>query len=131
MNIDYIHDSKSLVESLALAPLSYEAVIFFGDFLWIDFHTDKHKEYFNNKIFSDEELKFLYYIYILIEELWNRKHIEEQKWLIDVRKDWKIHDEDTKYILETIERFLSLPSMERYMAEIRKNPYYKWIWDFY
>jgi len=86
------------------------------------FNIDLQVEYLNNKYFYDEEWKYLLLIYIHM-----KKYFDSQDDVYDMKIKWK----DATIIQNFIIKLLSLPSMERFMKVERKNPYYKWIWDFY
>ena len=117
--------------SLALLEISIEPIMAFDDFLNWDFNLTKQRKCIEKKIFSDEEMKYLLYIYNLMNDLYVRKGKEHDKWKINIWKDWSLKDKEVLEIKKWIIKFLSLDSMKKDMNIIRCNPNYKWIWDFY
>ncbi len=124
----------SYFESIALIDISSEPIMGFDNFLnemtW-EFNSKKQIECIENNIFSDQELKYLLYIYILMNRLLLQKQWEHVEWKIDIWVDWTLEESGMIDIKKFIVRLLSLPSMKNDMDIIRKNPSYKWIWDFY
>lgn len=114
----------------AISPISVLSLwnnmnnfLVFDNFIIFFFNPKLQKKFIENKVYTDEEMKYLLHIYILMD-----KYLRETYTVEDEIVLW---NEKTDYIEKMIIKLLSLPSMEKYMHEIRKNPCYKWIWDFY
>lgn len=86
------------------------------------FNIELQIEYLNDDYFHDQEWKYLLLIYIHM-----KKYFDAQSDVYEMKIEWK----DALVIQELIINLLSIPSMERFMNKERKNPYYRWIWDFY
>jgi hypothetical protein len=69
------------------------------------------------KAYTDKEFKLLIQIYELIDKYWH-KHPE-------IWEDTNLEDDEVIEIKKLVVELLSIPSMERFMIEIRKNKFYK------
>ena len=117
--------------SLALIEFSTEPIMAFDDFLSFEFTKEKQAECLEKWIFNDTEMKYLLYIYILMNDLYlDKKRLALEK-KIDIWHDWSLNEEQTVEIKKLIVSFLSLKSMSEDMKIIRKNSNYKWVLDFY
>lgn len=117
--------------SIALIDLSDEPVMAFDDFLSLNFNILKQTKCIEENIFTDEEIKYLLYIYNLMNTLYIQKQKLHQEWKIDIWKDWSLNDTEVIDIKKWIVKFLSLESMKEDLKIVRSFTEYKWIWDFY
>ena len=95
----------------------------FDNYLIFFFNPESQKVYIDNETFSEEEMTYMMKIYHLMYDYLQDTYTIENEIVF-----W---NEKTDYIKALIIELLSLTSMERYMKKIRKNPYYKGIWNFY
>lgn len=109
-------------EILALWEVE-DPFLVFDNFIVFNFNAEIQWYVIQNNMYTNEELKYLLHIYILMDQYRRDTYTVENEIVL-----W---NKTTDYIKKIIIKLLSLPSMERYMKEIRKNSYYKWIWDFY
>ena len=110
-----------ILENLALWDSAYPYDTF-NYFLNDEFNEGIQLEIKKNKIFSDEEFSILLDIYSTMRTYFDN---HEDVWTIDM------NDYEAQVIKNKIINFLSLSSMQKDMEIIRKNPYYRWIWNFY
>lgn len=114
-----IHKSPIWILSRWGNEYSYDT---FNYYIHDYFNPELQKVFIKDGVFSNEELKYMLFLYIKMKVYFEN---QEDVWNMDLKDSW------AKEIEDIIIKFLSLPSMERFMREERKNPYYKWIWKFY